>query len=54
METLVEELLVDHYDPLYLRSIKRNFAQIGQAQQLELANIAEDNFRKAALSLMSE
>ncbi|MBC7860945.1 MAG: tRNA 2-selenouridine(34) synthase MnmH, partial [Burkholderiaceae bacterium] len=36
MPELVEELLVDHYDPAYLRSIDRNFAQYGQADTLAL------------------
>jgi tRNA 2-selenouridine synthase len=51
METLVEELLVNHYDPAYLRSIERNFAQFSQAHQLELDNITEAAFRKAAEDL---
>jgi len=31
-DALVERLLVEHYDPAYLRSIERNFARIDQAQ----------------------
>lgn len=31
-EELVERLLVEHYDPAYLKSIDRNFAQIGSAR----------------------
>jgi len=54
METLVEELLADHYDPLYLRSIERNFTQFEKAAVLELNGIAKDDFRAAALSLMAE
>ncbi|HJV02676.1 MAG TPA: tRNA 2-selenouridine(34) synthase MnmH, partial [Burkholderiaceae bacterium] len=34
MELLVEELLAEHYDPAYLRSIDRNFVQFDQAQVL--------------------
>ena len=29
MPELVDELLVEHYDPAYLRSIDRNFVQFG-------------------------
>jgi tRNA 2-selenouridine synthase len=31
MEPLVEELLADHYDPAYLRSIDRNFTRFSEA-----------------------
>ena len=54
MEILVEELLADHYDPLYLRSIERNFTHAAQASVLEMHDIAEADFRKAALSLISK
>lgn len=40
MEALVDELLVDHYDPAYVRSIDRNFLQFSQAEQLELTGIS--------------
>ena len=52
MEALVEELLVDHYDPLYLRSIHRNFAQLDTARQLELNDIAENDFQAVANVLL--
>ncbi|OGB20658.1 MAG: tRNA 2-selenouridine(34) synthase MnmH [Burkholderiales bacterium RIFCSPLOWO2_02_FULL_57_36] len=52
METLVEELLADHYDPAYLRSIDRNFSQVSQAMQLELAGISKDAFDQAAQRLL--
>jgi tRNA 2-selenouridine synthase len=51
MPQLVDELLVDHYDPAYIRSIDRNFARFGQAQVLELADIAAADFMDAARSL---
>lgn len=51
MEALVEELLADHYDPAYLRSIERNFAQFPQARHLELANLSEKEFCKRAEEL---
>ncbi|MEA5098711.1 MAG: tRNA 2-selenouridine(34) synthase MnmH, partial [Burkholderiaceae bacterium] len=52
MAMLVEELLVEHYDPLYLRSIHRNFVQSAQARQLELEGIMDDDFQSAARSLL--
>ena len=51
MPELVDQLLVEHYDPAYLRSIDRNFVQYGQAQVLELGDIAEQDFVRAAQTL---
>ncbi|OEZ64045.1 MULTISPECIES: tRNA 2-selenouridine(34) synthase MnmH [unclassified Duganella] len=48
---LVEELLADHYDPAYLRSIDRNFVRYGQALPLELEDIDAAAFQAAALIL---
>jgi tRNA 2-selenouridine synthase len=48
MPELVDQLLVEHYDPAYLRSIDRNFVQFGQAEVLELPDIATADFVKAA------
>jgi tRNA 2-selenouridine synthase len=48
MPQLVDELLVDHYDPAYLRSIDRNFVQFDQAEVLELGDIGADDFLAAA------
>ncbi len=48
MESLVEELLANHYDPAYLRSIQKNFIQFAQAQQLVLSDISEPAFFDAA------
>ncbi|WP_431478056.1 rhodanese-like domain-containing protein [Massilia eburnea] len=36
MPALVDELLVDHYDPAYLKSIHRNFVQFDKATELAL------------------
>jgi tRNA 2-selenouridine synthase len=54
MPRLVDELLVDHYDPAYLRSIDRNFAQFGQAQVLTLDDIGAEDFLTAARQLLDE
>ncbi|MEW6020504.1 MAG: tRNA 2-selenouridine(34) synthase MnmH [Pseudomonadota bacterium] len=51
MPELVDQLLVEHYDPAYLRSIDRNFTQYAQAQVLELNNIAPEDFVAAAKAL---
>ena len=53
MPALVDQLLVEHYDPAYLRSIDRNFVQYGQARVLELADIAPEDFAQAAQALMA-
>ncbi len=51
MPQLVDELLVDHYDPAYTRSIHRNFAQYDNAQVVELADISPAAFLAAAREL---
>ncbi|MYN03662.1 tRNA 2-selenouridine(34) synthase MnmH [Pseudoduganella sp. DS3] len=51
MPQLVDELLVDHYDPAYLKSIDRNFVQYDKALQLELPDITHDSFLAAARKL---
>jgi tRNA 2-selenouridine synthase len=53
MAELVDELLVDHYDPAYLRSIDRNFVKFNEAQVVEMSDIAEADFLKAAHLLHS-
>ncbi len=53
MPELVDQLLVDHYDPAYLRSIDRNFVQYGKAQVLELADIGREDFVNAAQALIA-
>jgi len=51
LPALVDELLVQHYDPAYLRSIDRNFVQYPQAQVVELADIGTSDFLAAAHGL---
>lgn len=51
MPELVDQLLVEHYDPAYLRSIDRNFTQYAQAQVLDLNDIAPEDFVAAAKAL---
>lgn len=54
LERLVHELLIEHYDPAYLRSIHRNFTQFTQAQQVELRTISTDAFSTLAESLQQQ
>ncbi len=51
MPALVDELLVDHYDPAYLKSIHRNFVQYDKATELTLADISPESFIAAARRL---
>ncbi len=51
---MVEALLVEHYDPSYLRSIHRNFIGYGNARPLALAGIADADFSTAAHALMAD
>jgi tRNA 2-selenouridine synthase len=37
-ETVVRELLIDHYDPVYFQSMKRNFMQYEQSAMISPAN----------------
>lgn len=51
MAQVVDELLVEHYDPAYLKSIDRNFAQFHDARVVELPDIGEADFMQAARQL---
>ena len=51
MAQLVDELLVAHYDPAYLKSIDRNFAQFKDGRVLKLGDIGDEDFAIAARAL---
>jgi tRNA 2-selenouridine synthase len=51
MASLVDELLVEHYDPAYLKSIHRNFAQYEKAIEVALPDISPESFVAAARKL---
>ncbi len=51
---LVEELLNQHYDPAYLRSIEKNFSGYAQARSLTLEDISGSAFSKAAKELLAD
>lgn len=54
IEPLVRELLCEHYDPSYTRSIQRNFTTISQAQSQALAGITTEDFQLAAQALLKD
>ena len=51
MPELVDQLLVEHYDPAYLRSIDRNFVRFNEAAVLDLNDIGAADFLAAAHQL---
>ncbi len=51
-ESLVEALLLEHYDPAYLRSIERNFTRYREAQMLTMDGIDGADFTTATKALM--
>ncbi|MEO7495731.1 MAG: tRNA 2-selenouridine(34) synthase MnmH [Massilia sp.] len=51
MPELVDDLLGDHYDPAYLRSIDRNFTQFDKARIVNLDDIGDTDFLAAARML---
>jgi len=59
LDTVVRELLISHYDPVYLQSMQRNFAQFDQAQGLTPQNRSQEAMAELAqrltnLELISE
>lgn len=48
---LVQELLEQHYDPIYTRSMARNFSQLPSAGTLALADASEASWQQAAQAL---
>jgi tRNA 2-selenouridine synthase len=51
MAEVVEQLLVSHYDPVYLQSMQRSFSQYGQAIELEPASAAAPDLAELAARL---
>ncbi len=54
LATVVEELLLRHYDPVYAKSLHKHFAGITQAPVLHLANAEEATLDAAAARLARE
>jgi tRNA 2-selenouridine synthase len=51
LEALVADLLRNHYDPAYLRSIQRNFSCVAEAATVALDDISEEAIAEAAQRL---
>lgn len=51
--TLVEELLVQHYDPLYHRSMSRHYPRLAHSPKVALSSLAPAVLRTAAEALPS-
>jgi len=51
LDTVVRELLISHYDPVYLQSMQRNFAQFDQAQGLTPQNRSQEAMAELAQRL---
>jgi tRNA 2-selenouridine synthase len=52
--SLVEELLVKHYDPSYSSSIIRNFPSYDREKYVELENDSDQAFAKSAKAIMEK
>jgi tRNA 2-selenouridine synthase len=52
IESVVRELLVDHYDPVYLASMQRNFADFDNALVVEPLNGDAATLREVAATLL--
>ena len=51
---VVQELLTQHYDPVYIQSMQRNFAQFGQAQLISPTNHSAEAMADLAEQLTKE
>ena len=49
---LVSELLVSHYDPIYQRSMTRNFSRLADARPLQVGNGSPPAIEQAARQLL--
>lgn len=52
--SVVQDLLTQHYDPVYTQSMQRNFAQYPQARHLTPANHTAAAMQSLALALVAE
>jgi tRNA 2-selenouridine synthase len=50
----VSRLLGEHYDPAYRRSSHHNFARLGEAEKLAIADAGDAAFARAARSLLDD
>ena len=54
MAAVVEELLTAHYDPVYLKSMQRNFSGFAQAPVVNLVDASVGRLRAAAQALVAD
>ena len=54
IDSVVESLLVDHYDPLYTQAISRNYPNLTTAEHLEINSITPAALRHAAERLAAK
>ena len=52
LPTLVQQLLLEHYDPSYLRSMIRNFACYPQAEHVQLEDISPSAMQQLASKIL--
>jgi tRNA 2-selenouridine synthase len=50
---VVRDLLLQHYDPVYAASIRRNFSQYPQALPCALGDRGKDSLRAAARRMLA-
>ena len=54
MAPVVEELLTAHYDPVYLKSMQRNFSGFAQAPVVDLVDASASSLAAAARALVAD
>jgi tRNA 2-selenouridine synthase len=54
ISTLVESLLVEHYDPAYLKSIERNFENYAKGTVVAMPDITARSFEEATRQIMQQ
>ena len=53
-DLLVAELLAQHYDPAYTRSIVSHYPGLAQARKVDIADASEQAFVQAAQELLED
>jgi len=53
IDGVVESLLVDHYDPLYMTAIKRNYPSLTTARHVTIESLTTDALRLSAEALVA-
>ena len=53
IRSVVQALLIDHYDPVYLQSIERNFAKFSTAEQISATDRSQHSMTALARALLT-